>query len=321
MLLALVFFVIVFGSILLSLKLGFSYFKSKQKQQIRSMLRSAEASAAEQRNPDLLRPAQVQDYLAKLLQRFHIMERLELLLDQAGQKWTATQFIVISCTGGMMGVLFGAKFGIRGYQALSALLLGGILAILPLVKVLRKRTKTLNEFEKQFPEALDFISRSMRAGHGFTIALEMLASDSPEPLGSAFQRISNDLQLGSPLEVALNKLVILMPLVDVRFFVSSVLVQQETGGNLGEILTKLSQVIRARFRLKGQVKAVSAHGRITGLVLLLMPVGVTVALMFLNPKYLADLVADPIGRMLIYGAALGQVVAYFVIRKIVDIKV
>ena len=176
-------------------------------------------------------------------------------------------------------------------------------------------------FEEQFPEALDFLSRSMRVGHGFTIGLEMLGVDSPDPVGAAFRRVSNDLQLGSPLEVALGKLVILVPLIDVRFFVSSVLLQQETGGNLGEILSKLSYVIRERFRLKGQVKAVSAHGRITGLVLLLMPVAVTAFIMLTTPEYLTALGTSKIGRMMIYGAVFGQIIGYFVIQKIVKIKV
>jgi tight adherence protein B len=149
----------------------------------------------------------------------------------------------------------------------------------------------------------------------------MLGVDSPDPLGAAFRRVSNDLQLGSPLEAALAKLVILIPLIDVRFFVSSVLLQQETGGNLGEILSKLSYVIRERFRLKGQVKAASAHGRITGLVLLLMPIAVTIFIMVTTPEYLTALAVDKIGRMMIYGAISGQIVGYFVIQKIVNIKV
>jgi tight adherence protein B len=187
--------------------------------------------------------------------------------------------------------------------------------------VLRKRAKNIADFEKQLPEALDFLSRSMRAGHGFSIALEMLAADSPDPLGSIFRRVSNDLQLGSSLEAALKKVLLLVPLVDVRFFVSSVLLQQETGGNLGEILSKLATIIRERFRLKGQVKAVSAHGRITGMVLVLMPVVVTLIMMATSPQYLIDLAADKLGRMMIYGAICGQIVAYFVIKKIINIKV
>jgi tight adherence protein B len=179
----------------------------------------------------------------------------------------------------------------------------------------------MRAFEEQFPEALDFLSRSMRAGHGFSVALEMLATDSPDPLGSAFRRVSNDLQLGSSLEIALGKLTVLVPLIDVRFFVSSVLLQQETGGNLGEILSKLAFIIRERFRLKGQVKAASAHGRITGLVLVLMPVGVTAFMMMTTPEYLRQLAADPTGRILIYSALAGQLIGYFVIRKIINIKV
>lgn len=179
----------------------------------------------------------------------------------------------------------------------------------------------LSAFEAQFPEALDFLSRSMRAGHGFSIALEMLSADAPEPLGTAFRQISNDLQLGSSLDVAFSKLVRFVPLLDVRFFVSSVLLQQETGGNLGEILTKLAHVIRERFRIKGQVKAASAHGRITGLVLLLMPIGVAGFMMITTPQYLRELTTDSTGRILLYGAIGGQVVGYFVIRKIINIKV
>ena len=161
----------------------------------------------------------------------------------------------------------------------------------------------------------------MRVGHGFTIGLEMLAMDSPDPLGAAFRRVSNDLQLGSPLDVALGRLMTLVPLVDVRFFVSSVILQQETGGNLGEILNKLSYVIRERFRLKGQVKAASAHGRITGLVLLLMPIAVTAFIMVSTPEYLTTMFATKVGRIMVYGAVFGQIIGYFVIKKIVNIKV
>ena len=161
----------------------------------------------------------------------------------------------------------------------------------------------------------------MRAGHGFTIALEMLAADAPEPLGSAFHQTSNDLQLGSSLEAALGKLSALYPLIDVSFFVSSVLLQQETGGNLGEILSKLAQIIRERFRIRGQVKAASAHGRITGLVLVLMPVAVAGFILMTTPQYLKDLAADKIGRAMIYGAILAQIIGYFVIRKVTNIKV
>lgn len=310
-------FLIVVGCI--AAALGFQ--KRKQKQHIRFMLRNAEATPAEQRNPELLRPARTEDVLAKLVERFAFSEKLALMLDQAGSNSTPSKLLATCGITALAAGIGGLKMHFAlppVYAGLGATLLG---ALVPVLLMLKKRKKNIAEFEKQFPEALDFLSRSMRAGHGFSVALEMLANDSPDPLGKAFRRVSNDLALGSALDVALGKLNQLVPLVDVRFFVSAVVLQQETGGNLGEILTKLAYIIRERFRLKGQVKAVSAHGRITGLVLLLMPIGAAAFLMLTNPKYLTDMTAHPVGRMMVYGAIGGQIVGYFVIKKIIDIKV
>lgn len=314
-------FIVIFGTILACIAGAFAYQKRQQKQQIRFMLRNAEATPAEQRNPNLLRPAQTEDVLARFVARFSFSQKLAEILDQAGSSSTPSKLIA---TCGMTAVGAGLA-GLKFHFALPSEYVGGAAAALggclPLLATLRKRRKNIAEFEKQFPEALDFLSRSMRAGHGLSVALEMMASDSPDPLGRAFRRVSNDLALGSPLEVSLGKLNALVPMVDVQFFVSAVVLQQETGGNLGEILTKLAYIIRERFRLKGQVKAVSAHGRITGMVLLLMPVGVAAFLLMTNPKYLTDMMAQPIGRMMVYGAIGGQFVGYFVIKKIIDIKV
>jgi tight adherence protein B len=314
-----VLFAAVFLTVVLSVGLGTSYFRSKQKQQIRVMLQKAEATPAEQRS-ELLRPAEVEDNLSRLLSRFHFMERLDLILEQAGKSYSASRLLTISAILFVIGFAIGFKLAF--FTALgTAALFGAAAASVPFVAVLRKRKKTFAAFEEQLPEALDFLSRSMRAGHGFSVALELLSADSPDPLASAFRRVSNDLQLGSSLDVALKKMSALAPLIDVRFFVSSVLLQQETGGNLGEILTKLAYIIRERFRVKGQVKAASAHGRITALVLTLMPLGVAGFMMVLSPGYLKGMVATDIGRYMVYGAAIGQVIGYLVIQKIVDIKV
>jgi tight adherence protein B len=152
----------------------------------------------------------------------------------------------------------------------------------------------------------------MRAGHAFSIGLEMLVGDAPEPLGGTFRQMLNDLHLGSTLEKSMVDLAESVPLIDVRFFVSAVLLQQGTGGNLAEILDSMAGIIRERFRLKGQVKAASAHGRITGLILLLF---------LTSPDYLLQLVQDPDGQKMLIGAGIGQFVGFLCIRKIVDIKV
>jgi tight adherence protein B len=319
MIVVVVLFVALFVAVLLSVGLATSYLRSKQKKQIRSMLQKAEATPAEQRS-ELLRPAQVEDPLTKLLSRFHLVDNLSLILQQAGNNWTVSKLATLSAVLGVAGAITGLKIAVVS-AAVSAALFGVGAAAMPTVLVLWKRKRMFSAFEEQLPEALDFLSRSLRAGHGFSVALEMLAADSPDPLGSAFRRVSNDLQLGSSLEVTLNKLGTLFPLIDVRFFVSAVLLQQETGGNLGEILTKLAHIIRERFRLKGQVKAASAHGRITALVLTLMPIGVTVFMMGINRDYLNSMFANDIGRYMVYGAAVGQLIGWAVIQKIVNIKV
>jgi tight adherence protein B len=161
----------------------------------------------------------------------------------------------------------------------------------------------------------------MRAGHAFGMTLEMLAEESPVPLSQEFRKVYNEHNLGLPIETALQNLAQRVPLLDVSFFVSAVLLQRETGGNLSEILLNLSQVIRERFKLKGAVKAASAHGRITGSILTLMPVALVGGLMFVSPGYLTGMANDPDGKWIIVTSMVFLLLGHFFIRKIVKIKV
>jgi tight adherence protein B len=319
-------FVVCFATILMVFGFSTKYFQAKQKEQIRSMLRKAEeapikGSGSAIRTADLLRPDSSGEGFAKLLSHFAVIEKLDAVIEQSGQNTNSTKLLITCLIAGGIGFVLGQRFSFILTREITAGVIAALASTLPFYNMLRVRQKRFDQFEQQLPEALDFISRSMRAGHGFTIALEMLAADSPDPLGAAFRKIANDMQLGGSLPVCLSKLLELFPLVDVRFFVSSVLLQQETGGNLGEILSKLATIIRERFRLKGQVKAASAHGRITGLVLVLMPVAVACFMMVTSPDYLTDMAADKTGRIMIYGAVMGQIIGYFVIKKIINIKV
>ena len=214
------------------------------------MLRNAEASPSEQRTGERASPRGRRNGAASpicLKQRFSIVEKLDLLIEQSGQKTTSSKLLFFSLFAALFGFVIGSRFNILP-AGLTGVVAGLAAAPIPFfLRLLRKRSNNFDEFEKQLPEALDFLSRSMRAGHGFSIAMELLASDSPDPLGSAFRRVANDMQLGSALDVAFGKLSVLVPLLDVRFFVSSVLLQQETGGNLSEVLAKLALIIRERF--------------------------------------------------------------------------
>jgi tight adherence protein B len=149
----------------------------------------------------------------------------------------------------------------------------------------------------------------------------MASEDLPDPLGLEFRTLFNEQNLGAPLDTALANLAERIPLLDVRFFVSAVVLQKQTGGNLGEILTRLGYVIRQRFQLKGQVKAASAHGRITALVLTILPAATAILMLLAAPTYLQSMLDDPDGQKLIAGSIVGQIVGQLVIRKIIRIKV
>jgi tight adherence protein B len=183
------------------------------------------------------------------------------------------------------------------------------------------RTKRLRRFEEQFPESLEFVARSMRAGHAFSVSLEMIYREFQEPLASEFRRTFEEHNLGLPLDTALLKLAKRVPLLDVHFFVSAVLLQKRTGGNLAEILDKLAYVIRERFKLHGRIRAISAHGRMTGTALTLIPIGVATILFYVNPDYARFFLVEETGHYMAGAAVLLQLIGYGIIKKIVTIEV
>ncbi|MGC2658363.1 MAG: type II secretion system F family protein [Bryobacteraceae bacterium] len=320
MLLFTVLFVVILVLVLLSASLVFAVWRTRENKELRAMLRTADPVIVE-KSTEFLRPATVENPLMRALRSLEFMRRIDLLLEQAGATSTSGKLVLRSVGAALVGFLVGDRLPLPGFQALAGLALFCLFGSLPLLSILRKRSKRISAFEEQFPEALDFLARSLRAGHGFSVGLEMLVVDSPDPLASVFRRTMNDLHLGSPLNVAFQKMSDVVPILDVRFFIASVLLQQDTGGNLSEILLKLSLIIRERFRLKGQVKAASAHGRITGMVLVFMPIAVGVLMFLSTPSYLMVLFNEHIGRILLIAALVAQVIGYFIIKKIVTIKV
>jgi tight adherence protein B len=184
-----------------------------------------------------------------------------------------------------------------------------------------QRNKRLAATEEQFPEALDFLARSVRAGNAFSMALELYAAEAKEPLKSAFLKVTREMALGAGLEDALRGLIDRVPLFEVRFFVSAVLLQRETGGNLSEILGKLAISVRERARLHGQVQASSGQGRLTAKVLTVLPVATMVMLKFISPDYLESLTGDPVGRNLLAAAVVSQTIGYLCMQKIAKVEV
>jgi len=269
----------------------------------------------------ILRDRLTEEGLTKVLASLPLYASIEKKIEQSGLAWTPMGLLTATLVSAVIGLFIGTVLPILFTAWITAPALAIGFATLPYLWLMYSRSRRLAAFEEQFPEALDFLSRSMRAGHAFSVSLEMLADESIPPLSLEFRRIFNEQNLGSSLDSALKNMAARVPLVDVRFFVSAVLLQKETGGNLSEILLKLAYVIRERFRLKGQVRAASAHGRVTGVVLTALPLVLTLALLAIAPGYLQGMAKDPDGKYLIAGSILGQIVGYCVIRRIVNIKV
>jgi tight adherence protein B len=184
-----------------------------------------------------------------------------------------------------------------------------------------KRSARFRRFEEQFPEALDLLSRAIRAGHAFQTAMGMCADELPAPVGAEFKKAFDQQNFGLPLKDTLYELTERVPLLDVKFFVTAVLIQRETGGNLAEILDNLAHVVRERFKILRQVRVHTAHGRFTGYVLMALPAALGIVLNFINPEHMNLLFRERMGQMMILAAIVMQTIGYFWIRKVIKIEV
>jgi tight adherence protein B len=184
-----------------------------------------------------------------------------------------------------------------------------------------KRKRRLYSFEEHFPEALDLISRALKAGHAFATGLKMVADELAEPIGPEFRKTFDEQNFGLPLKDALDNLTVRIPILDVRFFATAVMIQRETGGNLSEILENLGHVVRERFKILRQVRVYTAHGRLTGYVLLALPAFLAVALMFINPDHMNLLFREPLGQKMVMAGIVMQTVGYVWIQKVIKIEV
>jgi tight adherence protein B len=254
-----------------------------------------------------------------LVDKYKLAPKLGLLLEQAGLSWSAARFVHLTLVALIGGTAF--AWLMLPIPKSLAIFVGLVAAVCPPIYVWRKRKARLKRFEEIFPEALEFVSRSMRAGHAFSVSLEMIHREFQEPVSGEFRRAFEEHNLGLPIEVALQKLAKRVPSLDVHFFVSAVLLQKRTGGNLAEILDKLAYVIRERFKLRGRIRAVSAHGRMTATALSLIPIAVAVLMFYTNPDYVKFFFTDDVGNIMLGAAVALQVIGYFIMQQIVKIEV
>jgi tight adherence protein B len=287
-----------------------------------------ERLAKERKAPDLvaedelalLRDEQLSQIpaLDNLLRRSTRVSDIRKMLEQAGMSTRAGNFLAISAVSGIVTTFLAYALSRRVEIAWVGMLLG---FVLPYAYSSYRRTKRFEKFEELFPEAIDTLARAVRAGHAFTTALEMITDEVADPVAGEFRQLYEEQKFGMPVRDALLNLTERVPLVDVKFFVTAVMLQRETGGNLAEILDNLSYVIRERFKIQRQVRVYTAQGRLTMALLMGMPPIIVTVMLILNPAFIRPLFSDPIGHTLLVAGITLQTVGYFVIRKIIRIQV
>jgi tight adherence protein B len=249
-----------------------------------------------------------------LLRGRALTQRLHSRLALAGSTQNPGVFLLTSALLVVVGLALGSRFG-----TLAAILLGVIGGLIPTLWLRRKTSKRIAMFEKQLPEALDMMANAMKAGYSFQAAARFLSEEVPAPLGPEFGRFYDEQRLGIDVRTALLSMQGRMDSLNLKMFVTAVLIQRETGGNLTELLSNLSTLMRDRVVLKGQIETLAAEPKISGRVLALLPVALFFMLGAINPAFMAPFRSSQIGHMLLGVAAVCTVIGYMIMMRMADI--
>lgn len=310
------------GLAVLSLALFWEWWRDRG--QRKELERRLEGMASGEAGPDpfneLFRDTKLSEmtWMEPMMARLPHNRDLQHLLEQADVPWRVGTFFLLTVGASL-------AMGLSAY-VVSRLLIVAVAAAafgatLPYIYVKRRKAKRLEAFEENFPESIDLLGRAIRAGHAFSTGLQMVADESPEPLAGEFRRVFEEQKFGLAIEDSLLALADRIDLVDMRILVTALLIQREVGGNLAEILDKISYTIRERFTIQRQVRVYTAQGRFTGYLLAVLPLGVGFLIWMLNSEYMMILIREPTGRLMMTVAGLLQIVGFFVIRKIIHIEV
>jgi tight adherence protein B len=256
--------------------------------------------------------------LSRVLMRMQLATRLRRMLDQADLHITVSRLLMLSLMAGMLAAVAVSVVSISKLLMVTA---GLVAAALPFLRIAYKRKKRLNSFLEQLPDALELMSRALQAGHAFAESLHMISTEMPDPIATEFRKTYEEQNLGLSLKLALENLSERVPLLDLRLCVTAILIQRETGGNLAEILEKVSVTIRERFRILEDLNTLTTSSRMSAWILCGLPLFVALAVSIMNPDYMSVLWRDPRGHNLLYAAGFMQITGMLIIRKILKIKI
>lgn len=254
----------------------------------------------------------------KLFAKFRMVGKLETMLEQANVDWSVSRMLInlLAISAATLCVLLMLKFSVIGSVGIA---LGVV--VLPILWLMSRRKRRMNRLLDQLPDVFELMSQALRAGHSLASGVHLISEQMPDPAGTEFGRVFHEQNLGIKIEEALQNMADRVEMLDIRFFVTAVLIQRQTGGDLAEVLDNIGAVIRDRITLFGLVRGLTAEGRLSGWTLLALPVLVFVVELVINPSYVAMLIYDETGRMLLIAAIIMQLLGLAMIRKIVNIKV
>ncbi len=314
----------IFLSIILLVEGSYFFYHQYVSPQSRTLKRRLRGGAARPQEGleslEILRQRKLSDlpWLNDILSSMTNLGGLEKILQQANSQMPLGVFLLLSGVLGLVGMVVA---GFMDYPLLVAGGVGLVCLMLPLMKIKMQRTARFKDFERQLPEALDLMARALRAGHAFSVGMKMVGDEFPDPIGPEFNRTVEEISFGIDVPEAMNNLNERVISTDLKFFITALVVQRETGGNLAEIIEAISRLIRQRFELLGRVKALSAEGRLSGIVLFVMPFVMGGVLWWMNEDYMRLLIEDDLGLMMLGAAGLLMLFGAVIMKKMCDIKV
>ena len=294
--------------------------RSPDRSMILKRLRKSIYTEDEQVGTDIMRKRVLSDipFLNNLLLKIPGMLKFDDLISQANAKYPIGFFILFALCLGLLGFLIGALVFKNPLASLVLLVVGGAFPFLYLIILKRRR---IAKFKRQLPEALDLMARALKAGHAFTNGMKLAADQFDDPLGPEFSEALDEINFGISVPNALRNMAKRIDCSEIRYFVVGVILQRETGGNLAELMGILSYLIREKFKFQGKVRTLSAEGKLSAIILIALPFFIAGWLQFSNPKYLATLLLDPIGKAMIIGAVVLMITGVLVMKKMVTIEV
>ncbi|MBS1189178.1 MAG: pilus assembly protein TadB [Rhodocyclaceae bacterium] len=295
-------------------------YRGPEAKRIERRLRSVSAGGGSSQETLLLKQRALSELPAveRALMRIPRISGLDRLLQQAGSETTVAMFLASVGLMALIGLLLPALFKLPSFLGI---ILAAVLAGIPWLILLVGRAARLRKFERQLPEVLDLISRSLRAGHSFPSGLEMVANEGRKPISTEFRTVSDEINFGISVQESLLNLARRIPSTDLSYFVVAVLIQRDTGGNLAELLDNLARLIRQRFQLFEKVRALAAEGKLSGWILGALPFVMAIIINVINPNFMSVLWTDPVGLNLAIGALVFMVLGGFWMWRIVKIRV